>query len=337
MTRAGARCPAATPADRRIDRVCRRRLPAGRDPLRHGARSRAGHADRPSAQAGDRGDRGSELYREGGIDPKAIVRASWRDLRRRQARPGRLDDHPAAGPRPLHQAPKRRAQAQDRRGASGRRGERPLLEGLDPHPVPELGPLRDQRRPDRRGCPGGRRDVLLQARAPADAAQADLLAGLPQARSDYNPLVHPRLAGAPRRGVAGDAGAGIHQRPPAGRVPSAAGSDCTVEPCARPRAVRLRPGAPRARASLRARDGEARRAEGRYDDPAASEADAQQAVDACAVCSPGGGPASALASVDPSSGAIVALASSQGYSPTSQFNFAAQRIASPARRSRRPC
>jgi penicillin-binding protein 1A len=52
--------------------------------------------------------------------------------------------------------------------------------------------------------------------------------------------------------------------------------------------------------------------------------DAQSAVDACAVCYPDGGPASALASVDPSSGAIVALASSQHYSHNSQFNFAAQ-------------
>jgi penicillin-binding protein 1A len=51
---------------------------------------------------------------------------------------------------------------------------------------------------------------------------------------------------------------------------------------------------------------------------------AQRAVDACAVCYPDGGPASALASIDPTSGAVVALASSQHYSHHSQFNFAAQ-------------
>ena len=51
---------------------------------------------------------------------------------------------------------------------------------------------------------------------------------------------------------------------------------------------------------------------------------AQRAVDACAVCYPNGGPASALASVDPDTGEIVALASSQHYSGSSQFNFAAQ-------------
>jgi penicillin-binding protein 1A len=53
------------------------------------------------------------------------------------------------------------------------------------------------------------------------------------------------------------------------------------------------------------------------------QADAQSAVDSCAVCSSGGGPASALASVDPTNGHILAMASSQPYSASSQFNFAA--------------
>jgi penicillin-binding protein 1A len=50
---------------------------------------------------------------------------------------------------------------------------------------------------------------------------------------------------------------------------------------------------------------------------------AQNAVDSCSVCYSGGGPASALASVNPSNGEIVAMASTQRYSETSQFNFAA--------------
>jgi penicillin-binding protein 1A len=50
---------------------------------------------------------------------------------------------------------------------------------------------------------------------------------------------------------------------------------------------------------------------------------AQNAVDSCSVCYSGGGPASALASVNPQNGEIVALASTQRYSPDSQFNFAA--------------
>jgi penicillin-binding protein 1A len=55
----------------------------------------------------------------------------------------------------------------------------------------------------------------------------------------------------------------------------------------------------------------------------ALQADAQRAVDACAVCFSGGGPAAALASVDATNGHILAMASSQPYSPTSQFNLAA--------------
>jgi penicillin-binding protein 1A len=54
------------------------------------------------------------------------------------------------------------------------------------------------------------------------------------------------------------------------------------------------------------------------------QAAAQRAVDACALCSSSpGGVASALASVDPSDGAIVALASTPRYS-RSQFDLAAQ-------------
>jgi len=51
---------------------------------------------------------------------------------------------------------------------------------------------------------------------------------------------------------------------------------------------------------------------------------AQEAVDACAVCYPEGGPAAALASVDPSNGEIVALASTPGGPEESEFNYAWQ-------------
>jgi penicillin-binding protein 1A len=51
---------------------------------------------------------------------------------------------------------------------------------------------------------------------------------------------------------------------------------------------------------------------------------AQEAVDSCGVCYPEGGPASGLASVDPETGEIVALASTEGYDSESQFNYAWQ-------------
>jgi penicillin-binding protein 1A len=51
---------------------------------------------------------------------------------------------------------------------------------------------------------------------------------------------------------------------------------------------------------------------------------AQAAVDSCTVCYPEGGPAAALASVNPENGEIVALASTQEHSAESQFNYAWQ-------------
>jgi penicillin-binding protein 1A len=50
---------------------------------------------------------------------------------------------------------------------------------------------------------------------------------------------------------------------------------------------------------------------------------AESAVSSCSVCSSGGGPAAALASVDATNGHILAMASTQGYSAESQFNLAA--------------
>jgi penicillin-binding protein 1A len=51
---------------------------------------------------------------------------------------------------------------------------------------------------------------------------------------------------------------------------------------------------------------------------------AQEAVDSCGVCYPEGGPAAGLASVDPKTGEIVALASTEGYDSESEFNYAWQ-------------
>jgi penicillin-binding protein 1A len=51
---------------------------------------------------------------------------------------------------------------------------------------------------------------------------------------------------------------------------------------------------------------------------------AQEAVDSCGVCYSEGGPAAGLASIDPSNGEIVALASTEGYASESEFNYAWQ-------------
>jgi penicillin-binding protein 1A len=54
------------------------------------------------------------------------------------------------------------------------------------------------------------------------------------------------------------------------------------------------------------------------------QAKAEEAVASCGVCYPEGGPASGLASVDPETGEIVALASTEGYASEAQFNYAWQ-------------
>jgi penicillin-binding protein 1A len=54
------------------------------------------------------------------------------------------------------------------------------------------------------------------------------------------------------------------------------------------------------------------------------QAKAEEAVEGCYVCYSEGGPAAGLASVSPDSGAIVALASTEGYASEAQFNYAWQ-------------
>ncbi len=58
-------------------------------------------------------------------------------------------------------------------------------------------------------------------------------------------------------------------------------------------------------------------------DPALQER-AQEAVDSCGVCYSEGGPAAGLASIDPENGEIVALASTEGSAEESEFNYAWQ-------------
>ena len=154
-----------------------------------------------------------------------------------------------------------------------------------------------------------------------------MIAGLPQAPSQYNPLLQSTGgADAPQRRAAGHEAAGLHHREPVHERGADRARRC-IRPSVHPDppAVHLRPtsaGAHPGRYGLNTvRTGGLKV----YTTikPRLQKA-AQSAVDACAVCYPNGGPASALASVDPKTGEIVALASSQHYSGDSQFNFAAQ-------------
>ena len=152
-----------------------------------------------------------------------------------------------------------------------------------------------------------------------------MIAGLPQAPSQYNPLLNPRAALARRNEV-------LHAMEQQGKISeaeyeNALGQDLGLDPGQKYSRIREPYIFDLVKQELQDRYGVNTVQNGGLKvyttiQPRLQQA-AQSAVDSCSVCYSGGGPASALASVDPSNGEIVALASTQRYSLTSQFNFAA--------------
>ncbi len=156
--------------------------------------------------------------------------------------------------------------------------------------------------------------------------EAALIAGLPQAPSEYNPFLDPRAATERRNDVL-DAmeeegyisGAELEQ---------ARKSGLGLNPGRKYQVIRdpflfdlvqqelidkygintVRNGGLKAYTTI---------------DPELQER-AQEAVESCGVCYSEGGPAAGLASVDPENGEIVALASTEGYATENQFNYAWQ-------------
>jgi penicillin-binding protein 1A len=155
--------------------------------------------------------------------------------------------------------------------------------------------------------------------------EAATIAGLPQAPSQYNPLLNPRAALARRNEVL----LAMRQQGDitADEYASAVGQDLGLNPGDKYTRIRQPYIFDLVKQELQDRYGVNTVQNGGLKvyttiQPRLQAA-AQSAVDSCSVCYSGGGPASALASVDPSNGKIVALASTQRYSLTSQFNFAA--------------
>jgi len=159
-----------------------------------------------------------------------------------------------------------------------------------------------------------------------DLTEAALIAGLPQAPSEYNPLLDPRAALERRNQVLEamrDQGY-IDDEEYAKAVKKGLG----LEPGQKYRVVHdrllfdlvqqelidkyglntVRYGGLKAYTTI---------------DPELQER-AQEAVDSCGVCYSEGGPAAGLASVDPSNGEIVALAATEGAADESEFNYAWQ-------------
>jgi penicillin-binding protein 1A len=159
-----------------------------------------------------------------------------------------------------------------------------------------------------------------------DLTEAAMIAGLPQAPSEYNPFLDPRAALQRRNDVL----EAMHDQ---GYITSAEYREAIhrgldLNPGHKYRVIRdpflfdlvqqelidkyglntVRYGGLKAYTTI---------------DPELQER-AQEAVDSCSVCYSEGGPAAGLASVDPSNGEIVALASTPGYASESQFNYAWQ-------------
>src|SRR4051812_2811804 len=155
--------------------------------------------------------------------------------------------------------------------------------------------------------------------------EAATISGLPQAPSQYNPLLNPRAALARRNEV-------LRAMEQQGKISAseyanAAGQDLGLNPGHKYSRIRQPYIFDLVKQELEDRYGLNTIQNGGLKvyttiQPRLQGA-AQSAVDSCSVCYSGGGPASALASVDPTNGKIVALASTQRYSEESQFNFAA--------------
>ncbi len=267
------------------------------------------------------------FFKEGGVDVQAIVRAGWRDLK--------------AGGKPLQGASTITQQlvrnlyiAHPSQTIRRKIIEAHLAnEENDSHPKDWI--LTTYLNTAPYGTNGGATAIGVQAAAetyysrPASKLtlrQAALIAGLPQAPSEYNPLLHPHAALQRRNDVlrallkqryitadqysrAVEKGLGLHPSRRYSRIRQPYIFNYVQRELIQRYGINtVRTGGLKVYTTIRPRLQEA----------------AQKAVDACAVCYPNGGPASALASVDPDTGEIVALASSQHYSGSSQFNFAAQ-------------
>ncbi len=266
------------------------------------------------------------FYSHGGIDPSAIVRAGWEDLV--------AGGKPVEGGSTITQQLVRNLYIQDPEDTLKRKIIEAHLanEEEDQHSKDEI--LTGYLNTAPYGTNEGATAIGVEAAAETyyskhardlTLPEAAMIAGLPQAPSEYNPLLNPRAALARRNEVLQ---AMEHQ----GKIsPSeyqdAIGEDLGLDPGDQYSRVRDPYIFDLVKQELQDRYGVNTVQNGGLKvyttiQPRLQEA-AQNAVDSCSVCYSGGGPASALASVDPSNGEIVALASTQRYSLTSQFNFAA--------------
>jgi penicillin-binding protein 1A len=266
------------------------------------------------------------FYQHGGIDPSAIVRAGWEDLT--------AGGKPVEGGSTITQQLVRNLYIQNPQDTLKRKIIEAHLANEEEAVHSKDWILTKYLNTAPYGTNYGATAIGVEAAAQTyyskhaedlTLPEAAMIAGLPQAPSQYNPFLNPRAALARRNEV-------LQAMKQQGNITDTEYSDALSQD------LGLNPGNKYNR--IRQPyifDLVKQELEDRYGVNTVQngglkvyttiqprlQAAAQSAVDSCSVCYSGGGPASALASVDPSNGQIVALASTQRYSVSSQFNFAA--------------
>src|SRR3954465_3285961 len=266
------------------------------------------------------------FYKHGGIDPSAIIRAGWEDLT--------AGGKPVEGGSTITQQLVRNLYIADPQDTLKRKIIEAHLANDEEDQHSKDWILTEYLNTAPYGTNEGATAIGVEAAAQEyyskhardlTLPEAAMIAGLPQAPSQYNPLLNPRAALARRNEVLQ---AMLKQGEiTASEYESTAASGLDLHPGNKYSRIRQPFIFDLVKQEL----------EGRYGVNTIQngglkvfttiqprlQAAAQSAVDTCSVCYSGGGPASALASVDPANGEIVALASTQRYSESSQFNFAA--------------
>jgi len=266
------------------------------------------------------------FYSHGGIDPSAIIRAGWEDLT--------AGGKPVEGGSTITQQLVRNLYIADPEDTLKRKIIEAHLANDEEDRHSKDWILTQYLNTASYGTNEGATAIGVEAAAETyysehardlTLPEAAMIAGLPQAPSQYNPLLNPRAALARRNEVLQ---AMEHQgKISSGEYQDAIGQDLGLDPGHQYSRIRQPYIFDLVKQELQDRYGVNTVQNGGLKvfttiQPRLQQA-AQNAVDSCSVCYSGGGPASALASVDPSNGEIVALASTQRYSENSQFNFAA--------------
>ncbi len=266
------------------------------------------------------------FYKHGGIDPSAIIRAGWEDLV--------AGGKPVEGGSTITQQLVRNLYISNPQDTVKRKIIEAHLANDEEDAHSKDWILTQYLNTAPYGTNYGATAIGVEAAADAyyskhaqdlTLPEAATIAGLPQAPSEYNPLLNPRAALARRNEV-------LKAMEQQGYITEseyadAAGQDLGLNPGHKYSRIRQPYIFDLVKQELEDRYGLNTVENGGLKvyttiQPRLQAA-AQSAVDSCSVCYSGGGPASALASVDPSNGEIVALASTQRYSLSSQFNFAA--------------